>query len=243
MKIDVAITPESFSDEDIEGKTVIVVDVLRASTTITAALARGADKVLPLATIDEVKKNAEQYPRAKVLLCGEREGKRIPGFDLGNSPYEYKDNIVRSKILLYTSTNGSKMMVKVKKARKVYIGAFVNISAVVKRLIIEKSDCLIACSGKDGRFSLEDTVCAGMIVNQIRGNFPKEFIQLSDEALAAGIIYEHFSNDLNRMVNQSIHGRYLTKLGMRRDLSFSVFLDLYDTVPVMENGALIRSVV
>mgnify|MGYP000471626997 CR=1 FL=1 len=241
MKIDVAITPESFSDKDLEGKIVVVVDVLRASTTITAALARGAEKVLPLATVDKVKKSAKEYPQGKVLLCGEREGIRIPGFDLGNSPHEYEDSIVQGKILLYTSTNGSRMLVKTKKARKVYVGSFVNMSAVVKRLVMDGIDCFIVCSGREGKFSLEDTVCAGMIVDRMRENSPKGFVQLTDEALVANIVYEHFSNDLNKMINQSFHGRYLVELGMKSDLSFSISLDLYDTVPVMENGGLIKS--
>ena len=243
MKIDVAITPGSFFAEDIKGKTVVVVDVLRASTTIITALAGGANGILPLASLSEVKKKSKEYPRREVLLCGEREGLHISGFDLGNSPCEYKESIVRDKILLYTSTNGSQILVKAKKANKLYVSSFVNVGAVVKRLAQERIDCFIVCSGEEGRFSLEDTVCAGMIADEVKRNSTGEFVQLSDEALAAVIIYEHFSSDLNSMINQSFHGRYLAGLGMKHDLSFSVSLDLYDTVPVMENGGLISGTV
>lgn len=240
MKIDVALTPGTFRHGSGDGKSVIVVDVLRASTTIITALANGGEKIIPFATVEDVRESAKAYSRDRVLLCGERQSVRIPGFDLGNSPREYDDSVVQGKILLFTSTNGSQMLIKATGAAEVNIAGFVNIGSVVERLIQKKRDCVIACAGHEGGFSLEDGVCAGMIVSEAKQGRTGGSIRLSDEALAAAILYEHFANDLQGMIKKSFWGEYLTRIGLGDDLPLCASVNSYDLVPVLQNGVLVK---
>ena len=242
MKIDVILTPDTFHSGKGEGKSVIVVDVLRASTTIVTALANGSEKIIPFATVEDVQESVKAYSRDIVLLCGERQSIRIPGFDLGNSPREYDDSVVRGKILLFTSTNGSQMLIKATGAVEVNIAGFVNIGSVVERLIQKKRDCVIACAGHDGGFALEDGVCAGMIVSEARKRCADGSIQMDDEALAAVILYEYFANDLQGMIKKSFWGEYLTQIGFGDDLPLCASVNRYDLVPVLQNGNLVKKI-
>ena len=240
MKVDVALTPEGISVEEGKWKRVVVIDVIRASTTIITALAHGAEGVLPLRTPEEARRKVKEYPQGKTLLCGERESVRIPGFDLGNSPREYNNSVIRDRVLLYTSTNGSQMLVKVGGAEEILVAGFVNLEAVVRRLGLREGDCLIACSGTDGKFSLEDAVCAGMIVVGLRRMLGEDTLELSDEAIAVTVLYEYFADDLLGMAEESTQGKTLIALGMEPDLSYCITVDSYDVVPLLRDGMLIN---
>lgn len=239
MRIDVTITPENFHSDSSEGKRVVVVDVLRASTTIITALARGAKKMYPLATPEEVKERARSFSKNEILLCGEREGIRISGFDLGNSPREYKECVVRGKVLFFTSTNGSRMLAKARGAGEILIGSFVNMAALIRRLDSNEKDCLVACSGHNGGFSLEDGVCAGMIVDRLKNEMPQHSIEMGDEARAAMILYRRFADDLENMARQSSWGKHLTELGFVDDLPVCTSVDLHNIVPVLKGEELV----
>lgn len=240
MKVDVALTPEGICAEEGNGKRVVVIDVIRASTTIITALAHGAEGVLPLRTPGEARRKAKEYAQGKTLLCGERQSVRIPGFDLGNSPGEYNNSVIRDKVLLYTSTNGSQMLVKVGGAKEIFVAGFVNLEAVVRRLGSSEGDCLIACSGTDGKLSLEDAVCAGMIVVGLGKMLGEDTLELSDEAIAVTVLYEYFAHDLLVMAGESTQGKYLIELGMEHDLPFCINVDSYDVVPVLRDGMLVN---
>jgi 2-phosphosulfolactate phosphatase len=241
MKVDVAFVPEAFRTDDGVGRTVVIVDVLRASTTIITALAHGAEKVVPVATTTQAGEEAARYPKAKMLLCGERGSVRIPGFDLGNSPNDYGEETVRSKTLVYTSTNGSQMIVKSAGAATLLVAGFVNGKAVVERLRDGKHDCLIACSGTNGGFSLEDAVCAGFFVDGLVDAPHGQSLELGDGAKAARVLYDCFSKDLLTMAKEAVQGRILVSLGMEADIPLCVSVDSTDVVPVLSDGALIRS--
>jgi len=217
-----------------------VVDVLRASTSIVTALAHGARKVIPVETPKEAEEMAKALPAETVLLCGERESVRLPGFDLGNSPMEYKEDIVRDKELIFTSTNGSRTMLKAQTADDVFVGGFVNMSALIRRLTADDKDSLIACSGHNGGFCLEDGVCAGMIVDRLKKEMPQDAMEIGDEALAAWVLYEYYDNELQRMVEESFWGKQLIDNGMGDDLPICVSIDLYDVVPVLRGKALVH---
>jgi 2-phosphosulfolactate phosphatase len=238
MKVDVAFYPEEFGEKIKKAGIVAVIDVLRASSSIITALANGAEAVIPAASKEEALAVRRKNPGKAILLCGERNGLRIPGFDLGNSPEEYARAAVGGKTLIFASTNGSKLMVKtVRAGRPLFIAGFININAVIGTMAASGENCLIACAGREGRYSLEDTVAAGMLAEGI-GRAGSKAASFSDEARTAMILYRHFADDLAGMAGGSLHGRYLTGLGLGRDIAFCASLDRFDVVPVFNRGAL-----
>ena len=241
MTVDVAFIPMPRPQKVLKNRRVVVIDVLRASTSIVTALANGAKKVIPFLTPEEAKAEASKLGPGRALLCGERDFVRIPGFDLGNSPAEYTEKAVRDKIILYTSTNGSQVLVGVKDAAEVMLGGFINIGGVVDRIGSGGMDITIACSGSEGAFSLEDTVCAGMIVHRVSQNSGMDAVTLSDEARAAAILYARFSDDLEAMLFECKHGRILESMGMGSDLPLCARVDVSAVVPVFLGGALIHN--
>lgn len=233
-QLDVIILPQSADEMYFENQLVVVVDVLRASTTIVTALANGAKEVIAKARPDEVRQAANGFQRESCLLCGEREGKALPGFDLGNSPAEYSPERVKNKTLLYTSTNGSQMMVKARRAAQVWIGSFVNITAVLNGILMRDENVCIACSGREGQFSLEDTVCAGMMVDLLNQQDANRF-EATDSAYASQILYQHDAGNLLEMLQRSKHGRYLISLGMENDLLLAAETNRHGVLPYLKN--------
>jgi len=237
--LDVLLKPGDIAPERIRGKTIVVVDVLRASTSIVTALAHGAKKVIPCSTVEEAWEAAKSEQQKDVLLCGERSGKRISGFDLGNSPLNYSNDHVRGKTIVFTSTNGSQMISIVKTGDAVIIGGFINSQAVVEFIIDSSRDCLFACSGSEGRFSLEDTVCAGMMIQKIEDQVGEDNIQKTDEALTAQILYQHHSSDLDGMIRNCQHGKYLQSIGFAEDLKLCISVDTLSEVPILQNDEIV----
>ena len=225
-QVDVVILPQCVNEAYFKNKIVVVVDILRASTCIVTAFANGAKALIPLQEPEDVRRMAAQLSVEQPLLCGEREGVALPGFDLANSPFEYTGGRVKDKLLLYTSSNGSQMMVKAKRASRILIGAFVNLKSVVQSIETGGESICIACSGREGQFSLEDTVCAGMLVHGLG-----ESDTLSDSAHAAHVLYQYHADDIKGMLEQSIHGQYLTSLGLADDLAFASQVDRFHVVP------------
>lgn len=236
MHVELVMTPTGTSELHFRDKNVVVIDVLRATTSIITALNNGAREVIPVATVENAVKVSGSLFGDVVLRCGEREGKRIPGFDLGNSPLEYSRENVFNKSLIFTSTNGSQAMVKAKFARNVILAAFVNMSVVVEYLMTLNEDFIILCAGKEHNFSLEDVVCGGMIIHLLEKN--EVDVDLSDAALAAKILYKSFSRSMNKMLRKSEHGRYLISIGFENDLKVCSAIDSVQILPVLEKGVI-----
>ncbi len=161
--------PQLVTVEELAGGTVVVLDILRASTTITTALVNGAMRVLPCQEVAAAQKLAEQFTREQVLLGGERGGLKITGFDLGNSPAEYPAERVRDKTLVFTTTNGTLAMMRCQQAHQVLIGSFVNLSALCKRLLElpEQQAIHLLCAGTGGQITREDVLGAGAIAMEL----------------------------------------------------------------------------
>ena len=155
-------SPEGFTDA-----TVIVIDVLRASTTIIHALAAGAEKVIPCLEVEEAKTVAAKFPRDKVVLGGERAGLKIDGFDFGNSPGDYTQETVGGKTVVFTTTNGTRAMNACQRAKRVLIGGFVNMHALLLATSKDANVHLL-CAGTNGQITLEDVLCAGWYVAACR---------------------------------------------------------------------------
>jgi 2-phosphosulfolactate phosphatase len=240
MKIDLLFLPSEIRDSELENKLVIVIDVLRASSTIVTALNNGAKDIIPVESQEDATRLMQEIGRKYVLLCGERGGQKIEGFDLGNSPFEYAAEVIQDKTLIFCSTNGSRAIVKASSAGKVMVGTFINLGAALKHALGNKPDEIVfLCSGKEERFSLEDTVCAGMMVAWLKEKMNKN-LELSDSAQAGLQVYSQHQKDLLKMLNNSFHGKYLASLGFQEDLVYCSQVDSIQVVPVLETGRLVR---
>ncbi len=227
--------PEEIKNIKLAGKLVVIIDVLRASSTIVTALANGCRGFIPILSPDQAKKKAQQFEKERILLGGEREGIKIEGFDLGNSPREYKREAVKDKTIIFSTTNGVKTLEMAKGAHRIIIGSFLNLQAVCNYCINYRGDILIICAGKEGRFSLEDAACAGMIINSLRDVFSGA-CQEVDVNLTAQLLYVKFGNNILEIFRKSQHGRYLESIGLGEDLKFCSQLDFFHIVPIFRDG-------
>ncbi|MCX7920133.1 MAG: 2-phosphosulfolactate phosphatase [bacterium] len=231
--IDVALLPNMVNSQQVAGSVAVVIDVLRASSTILTALSNGAKQVIPVNEPQEAKELAKQFPTGEVLLCGEREGNKIPGFDLGNSPREFVPEVVAGKTLIMSTTNGTKACHTAQNASVSVIGCFLNLTAVTHFVNQAEGNVLLITSGKEGRFSLEDVVCAGAFVDKL--NAGNEFA-ITDAARVSQILYTIYKSNLRQMFNTCEHGQYLASLGYQADLDYCAQVDTLTLVPRFTSG-------
>jgi len=235
--IDVAFTLEEVSRQRLTGLSVVVIDVVRASTTIVTALAHGARGVLPVATPEDALARARAWPAGEAVVGGERGGSPPPGFDCGNSPAEYTPERVAGRTVVFTTTNGTRALLAVEGARRVAVGGFVNARAVVAWLVRQGSDVLLVCAGESGRFCLEDAACAGVLADGFRAARPEAFV--SDSARAAGLLHAHYAGDLGAMLDDAAWAQMLVAQGRGADLPLCAALDAFDVVPVARDRVLV----
>ncbi len=232
MRIDVAFTAGERGGSAVSGRTAVVVDVLRATSTIVHALVNGAKHVIPVATVAEAAVKKNELGRDTALLCGERGGDPISGFDLGNSPPQFTRDVVAGRTLVMTTTNGTPALLSTSGARTCLVASLLNVDAVARRIVQLGNDVIIVCSGREGHFALEDAVCAGILVHRVRTAGGVR-LRLDDGARAAITLAGH-SQDLETTLLRSAAGRDLRRLGRGNDVTFCAQLDLHDAVPVFE---------
>ena len=236
MRIDVFFGPGGVTPADTSGRVVLVIDVLRASTTIAVALANGARAVIPLDSTEEVVTRAKAFDRSEVRLAGERQMRAIPGFDLGNSPLEFTREVVEGKTVLMTTTNGTAAIGAVQGARDLVVGSYVNFSAVLAMLraaLRGGTDIAIVCAGREKQFALEDAACAGRFVHHVSRRLSD--VALNDAALAAMLIDRRYSDNILRLFSASAHGRSLSDAGFGEDLNASAAVDSYPVIPLYQD--------
>ena len=250
MKLDVIVSPAFLSEGDIKDCLCAVVDVLRATSTITTALISGAKAVYPCLSIDEARNRAASLGREHSLLGGEDRGRFIPGFDLGNSPLEYKNaDVVGKNIVTYTS-NGTGTIRKAYAGcgSPVYIASLINVSAVSSALAMaavsrQIEGIAILCSGRYGNPSAEDLFCAGLLIERITAELGKkdEVSELTDGArIAVGFATANEGLSLD-VLSSSDHGSFLQTIGFSQDLEFASQLDTYNAVPVFDGERVVLS--
>jgi len=241
MRIDVTFSADQLDELQLRDKNIVVIDVLRSSTTVVVALHNGAREIIPVASIESAVKISGSLFGEVTLRGGERNGKMIDGFNLGNSPKEYSFSNVNGKSIIFCTTNGSVAMHKSRYARNLAIGSFVNISAVVDYMTDVNNDFLIICSGKVGsigNFSLEDAVCAGMVVNRLQEKKSVE-IAMSDSARASLLLYKNLGRSLPKLLKSCDHGQYLAEIGFGDDLKICSAVDSVPVLPVL-SGTVIK---
>lgn len=233
MRIDVAFTPTGLSPANVHGRTVFVVDILRATTVMCAALSHGAKALIPVASTEEALRLAETMGKTDVLLAGERNCLRIPGFHLGNSPLEMTETAVRGKSIIVTTSNGTTALLACQGAAFVYPAAAANLTLAAERAreAIEAGQrILVVCAGRGGSFALDDAYCAGRLVAATLGD-GKSRPRLNDAALASLDLVRRYGDRWERPLARSRGGRELIKLGFRGDLRDAARLDAYPVLP------------
>jgi 2-phosphosulfolactate phosphatase len=236
--------PSAVSPAELAGGSVVVIDVLRASTTIVHALAAGASEVIPCLEVDDALSVASRLPRSAYILGGERGGLPIDGFDLGNSPTDYAPDRVRGKTIVFTTTNGTRAMMRCRQAGRVAIGGFVNAAAIVEWLSGQERVHLI-CAGSAGRVSRDDILFAGMLVEQLQRQGAAYF--LNTQAIAArenwiasfAIPYATGAEPLPRELlaqelRQTIAGQKLVSVGLADDILTASEIDKFHSVPELD---------
>lgn len=213
----------------------IAVDVLRATTTIAAALAAGAEAVQVFSDLDQLIQESEAWPAAQRIRVGERGGQTVAGFDLGNSPLECDPQRVRGCRLFMSTTNGTRALERIQAAPTVLAAALVNRAVVGDYLQKHQPETVwIVGSGWQGNYSLEDTVCAGAIAHYVWQalGMPLETLTGNDETIAAIALYHHYQNDLLTLFHQCSHGQRLLNLGNDADLRYCAQIDTLSVLPM-----------
>jgi 2-phosphosulfolactate phosphatase len=232
MRIDVVSSVNEAHSEDFVNKTVLVIDVLRSTSNMAAALMNGCRAILPAETIQ----NAKKLQKPGDLLGGERNCRKIPGFDLGNSPFDYTESIVRGKRVVMTTTNGTRALQKAAKAQYILACSLLNGPSCCRAAIGYQRDIVILCAGTRDEFSLEDGLCAGKLVTELKSSKPDA------EVGDFGTAMEFFAGgvkDTAGLLLGSSNGKRLCRLGYREDVLFCADWNRYDIVPVMNGGQLV----
>lgn len=241
--------PSLVTKEDLKGSTAVVIDLLRASSTICASLVAGAREIIPFVEIEHARQEVQQARERgeEVILGGEFHGKPIEGFDLGNSPPEYTSELVSGKPIFFRSTNGMKALDHAKDANEVLIASSVNLTAVCNRLL-ELDDLHVLCSGTEGYVTREDILIAGALCERLQflraGNLPP----MNDSALVAMDAWHKVTGSVNQpgsgdfswptvtafaeVLKETHGGRNLVRLGRAADLPWCSQFDLFDIVPI-----------
>lgn len=234
MQIHIQLLPFPPASNLVSDRVVVVIDILRATSVMVQAMSQGAKEIIPVETVEKAFQLAKTFAPNTTLLGGERESRKIEGFDLGNSPREYQAEKVRGKRLILTTTNGTKAFHAVSSGKKVLVGSFLNISAVAERCFELNQDLFIYLSGDEGDFSLEDAVCGGMLIDRII-NKKGKFFTLTDASRSSHILFQKFEVNIVESFTLSQHGRDLVSRGFEEDLRYCAQVDMTTIVPVFKD--------
>ena len=234
--LDICFSPELLASHELRGKVAVIVDILRASSTIVTALGEGVTHVFPVASLEECTAYGQQHD---TLTAAERDGLAAPGFDLGNSPFGFLDATrpVRGRSLAISTTNGTAALRRSLAAEAVVVGSFLNLAAVTEFARRQQRDVLVVCAGWKGQFCLEDTVFGGALAERLSADFD---VRGSDSTLAALHLWEQGKADLSAYLLQSAHVRRLNSLEASKDFEFCLRVDSYaDVLPVWREDRLV----
>jgi 2-phosphosulfolactate phosphatase len=231
MRIEVFFSPLEVAEAPVEQKVAVVIDVIRATSTMVQALANGARRIFPTVSTEEAIKLASSLGREDTILCGERKGLKVDGFDLGNSPGDFSPDRVEGKQLVMSTTNGTRAFMAVEDADRVLAACFMNLSAVAEA-IAEAEEVVIVCAGRENRFALDDALCAGMLIQKITEDGEAE-ATLNDGGRVALDLASAHDVDADFLLTTAA-GAALETIGLGGDLEHCAALDRYSFVPEMK---------
>ena len=237
MDVEVFLTSSAVTQEDVKGRTVIVIDVLRASSTIAAALASGARAVVPVPDMAEAGKLASNLDPSSFLLGGERGGEKIEGYHLGNSPLEYSQKRVGDRIIVFNTTNGTVAISQAREAEHLVVGSFLNAQRVVDFVLEKGLDVAVICAGWRNRVALEDTLCAGLILSRLWHD--AEPALRTDTAHIAFTQYQNDKSTLLTALRRCNHAQWLTSRGYAEDVEYCLQIDKLPVLPYFDDSRLV----
>lgn len=231
-RIEVCLTPALLHLYDISNSIVVVIDVLRATSSMVYGIDNGATAIIPVAHVED----CLAYSGKGFLLAAERDGSVVEGYDFGNSPFSYTKEKVAGKTVVLTTTNGTKALHMAREtAHQVVIGSFLNLQALCDWLKVQDKSVLLLCAGWKDQFNLEDTLFAGAVVAELR----KDFTHFDDSSVAAEDLYQLARNDLRTYIRKSSHSYRLALLNIEEDVRFCLQLNICKAIPVLSGDALV----
>ncbi|MVN92153.1 2-phosphosulfolactate phosphatase [Mucilaginibacter aquatilis] len=233
-QLEVCLTPALIPLYKVENSIVVIIDIFRATTSICYGIENGAEAIIPVAEVEECAAYREKG--LGYLLAAERNGEVVSGFDFGNSPFAYTPEKVNGKTVVLTTTNGTHALHLSRKAKRVVIGSFLNLTALCNWLRTQNENILLVCSGWKNNFNLEDTLFAGAVVDQLKD---LQF-KLDDPAIAANDLFQLGKEDITQYLKKTSHGERLKKLGIEKDIAFCLQIDLTTAIPVLEEEKLVK---
>jgi 2-phosphosulfolactate phosphatase len=231
-RIEVCLTPALLHLYDISDSIVVVIDILRATSSMVYGIDNGASAIIPVAHVED----CLAYADKGFLLAAERDGSVVEGYDFGNSPFSYVTEKIAGKTVVLTTTNGTKALHMAReRAYQVVIGSFLNLQVLCDWLKVQNRSVLLLCAGWKDQFNLEDTLFAGAVVTALR----KDFTHFDDSSVAAEDLYQLAKDDLRNYIHKSSHSHRLAKLNIEEDVVFCLQLDICKAIPVLVGDALV----
>lgn len=240
MDLDVVLSARALDPDALRGRLVVVVDVLRASSTVITALANGARAVIPAADLGEAARLAASLDPEVSLVGGERGGAKLAGYAAGNSPLEYGPEAVGGRTVVLTTSNGTAAMAFARAGASAVVGAFLNAGAVAAHLraaLDAGTPATVLCAGSGGRVSLEDTLCAGLLLDRTAG--PEAAARLGDSAQIAHALYRGSQDHLARALFGAEHTQHLIRLGFADDVTYCARIDALPVLPVLRDTQIV----
>lgn len=232
--LNVCLTPSLIPLYNVEDYIVVIIDIFRATSSICYGIENDAEAIIPVSEVEEC--IAYRDKESRFLLAAERDGKVVDGFDFGNSPFSYTKEKVAGETVVLTTTNGTQALHLSRKAKKIVIGSFLNLTALCNWLKTQDENILLVCAGWKNNFNLEDTLFAGAVVEQL-----KDFdFKLDDAAIAANDLYQIGKSNINQYLKKTSHGERLKKLGIEKDIEFCLQVDLTTAIPVLDGDRLVK---
>jgi 2-phosphosulfolactate phosphatase len=226
MHIEIIPSADHCNPQALKGKTVVMIDVLRATSVIVTALDNGAESVVPVVTVEEAFELKRVNPR--LLLSGERNAMPVKGFDTGNSPLEFTPDVVCGRNIVMTTTNGTRAFWAASMADELLVGSFLNRKAIVDALTLTKNNVVLLCAGTNGEFSMDDALCAGGIVAGIE---EETEVTTNDFSLAMSELYRVNSRRIHQFLSKTNHYNVLKQKGFEKDLDYCLRLDVLSRIP------------
>jgi|YNPMSStandDraft_2_1061718.scaffolds.fasta_scaffold03061_5 2-phosphosulfolactate phosphatase len=230
-KVIVCPSPLFLKTLPVKGSIVVVIDILRATTSMCVAFGYGASEIIPVKTIEECK----AYKDKGYLIAGERDGKKIEGFDMGNSPFSFMGEHIRNAKIAMTTTNGTKCIHASKHAHQIIIGSFVNMSSVINYLKNQQRDVILLASGWKDKMNLEDTAFGGAVALELEN----DFIPAEDSTRIAMTLYEAMLKDKRFFIKNATQYEQIVGLNIVEDVKYCLRRDLHHVLPIYQNGKLI----
>jgi 2-phosphosulfolactate phosphatase len=237
MNAEVFLTSSTVTEDDVKGMTVIAIDVLRASSTIATALNNWARAIVPVADTGAATKIASNLDQSSYLLGGERGGNKIQGYHLGNSPLEYTQDAIEGRTVIFTTTNGTVAISKARSAEHLVVGSFLNAERVIEFVRQAGLDVTIICAGWRNRVSLEDTLCAGLLLHRLWNG--REPSNASDSAHIAFTQYVHDKENLDTALRRCNRAQWLMANGYAEDVDYCLQIDVLPVLPYYKENRLV----